>query len=318
MIPQENDGGEPLPVRIDDIPAELRQCAQWVTWRLELRNGKATKVPYTIDGKRAKTTDRRTWSTFELAVQTYRNEGCDGIGFVFGADDGFSGIDLDQCRGPDTGVIEPWAMEIIQTIGSYAEVSPSGTGVKIFLRGKIPGTRRRQGNIEMYDSGRYFTVTGHHLDGTPTTIESCQEQIDELHRRVFGSALPDEDTALIQKAMNAKNGRKFKKLWEGNITGYPSDSEADLALCSVLGFWTGNDAERIDRLFRESRLYRPKWDRPDYRKRTIGTALNGRKEYSGQSRPQAGATAIAKPGYLTELWAAERMVERHGCDLCYR
>lgn len=169
----------------------------------------------------------------------------------------------------------------------------------------------------MYDSGRYFTVTGHHLDGTPTTIESRQEQIDELHRRVFGPALPEEDAMLIQKAMNAKNGRKFKKLWEGNITGYPSDSEADLALCSVLGFWTGNDAERIDRLFRESRLYRPKWDRPDYRKRTIGAALNGRMEYSGQSRPQAGATAIAKPGYLTELWAAERMVERHGRDLCY-
>lgn len=314
MIPRKNDGSEPLPVRIDGIPSELRQCPQWVTWRLEARNGQRTKVPYASDSKHAKTTDRRTWSAFELAVQTYRNEGFDGIGFVFGAHDGFCGIDLDNCRNPENGVIEPWAMEIIQGLSSYSEVSPSGSGVKIFLRGKIPGTRRRRGNIEMYDAGRYFAVTGHCFDSTPTNVESRQKQIEALHGKVFGPTLSDEDAALVQMASCAKNGVKFRRLWDGDTTGDPSDSEADLALCSILAFWVGGDRSRIDRLFRASGLDREKWKRPDYRERTIQAALNGRTEADSFG----GRTNADCDFAWTDTGNAERLVAAYGDNFRFR
>ena len=82
-----------------------------------------------------------------------------GLGFVLTADDPFVGIDLDNCF-TEEGKILPWAQEIVEMIDSYTEVSPSGTGIRIFVKGKLPGEHCRTGNIEMYQQGRYLTVTG--------------------------------------------------------------------------------------------------------------------------------------------------------------
>ena len=138
----------------------------------------------------------------------------------------------------------------------------------------------------MYDRLRFFTMTGHWIPITPLAVESRQAALDALHARVFppsptvknkphpGIANLGDDMALIERAMRARNGGKFSALWRGDFSGlYPSQSEADLALCSCLAFWTSGDPGRVDQLFRQSGLYRAKWDHRHYADgRTYGQA----------------------------------------------
>jgi putative DNA primase/helicase len=263
---------------------------QWVCWRREERDGKPTKVPYSPrSGSRARSDDHETWGTFAEAREARRDASYDGIGFVFTADDPFCGVDLDGCVDPETGEIEPWAAEVLAKLDSYAELSPSGTGLHVIVRAALPEGRRRNGKVEMYDRGRFFTVTGDHLPGTPRSIEDRQEQIEALHARFFprespakGSNAPSDgptDAEILRRAMSAANGARFAALWSGDRSRYASDSEADLALCSMLAFWVGPDEKRIASLFARSGLMREKWNRDDYRRRTIARALDGVKEF---------------------------------------
>src|SRR5579875_973267 len=266
-----------------NLPAltELQARPQWVCWRRQERKGKWTKVPYNpCTGAFAHSDSPQTWATYAQAMQALRAGSYDGIGYVFHRD--YTGIDLDHCVNAD-GSIDSWAKAYLARLPSYAEYSPSQTGIHILLRGTIPGGTRQhvpdtphpEAAIEMYCERRYFTVTGWHLRGTPTSIEDCaelqvvyrelrmmkQHQQDVVQQHVGGSSNLSDD-ALLEKAMSARNGQTFRVLWQGDTSGYPSQSEAELALCDLLAFWTGNDAHRIDRLFRRSGLYREKWDQP--------------------------------------------------------
>jgi len=149
-----------LEVQVDGIPSELKALPQWVCWRWEERGDNWTKPPFQPSGVYAASTDSTTWSTFEDVRAAYRNGGFAGIGFVLAKGDGIIGIDLDHCVDPQTGEIESWAWEIVNEMNSYTERSPSGTGLRILARGKLPGTGHKRGNIEVYDRGRYLTVTG--------------------------------------------------------------------------------------------------------------------------------------------------------------
>lgn len=184
-----------LGVRFDDVPADLRERRQWVAWRVVTRDdGKPTKVPYHPSGRRASSTDPATWSTLDEVREAYEHGGFRGIGYVFAADDPFCGIDIDSCRDPATGVIDGWAQEIIDWFyGSYCEVSPSGTGVKLFVRGELPGGRggnvklpehgERDGKgagVEFYNQGRYFAITGHRLADADREPCEGQEGLDKL------------------------------------------------------------------------------------------------------------------------------------------
>lgn len=274
----------------------IRDLRQWLVWRKEERDGKPTKIPYSpTTGQKAKSTDPETWSTYEQAVQAAKENGFDGIGFVFTPEDGLCGVDLDKCIDPVSGEIEPWAREIIEELNSYTEISPSGTGVHVILWASLPAGRNRKGKFETYDQGRYFTVSGKHLSGTPRAIESRQEALETVVERVFGeernghekpvtasmassSGLSNDD--VLDKAHAAKNGEKFRRLWSGDTSGYGSASEADAALCSLLAYWTGPEPEKIDGLFRQSGLCREKWTkREDYRRRTIERALRDRTDF---------------------------------------
>lgn len=274
----------------------MRDLRQWLVWRSEERDGKPTKIPYSpLTGQRASITTPETWAGYEEAVKAAREHGYGGVGFVFTPDDDLCGVDLDKCRDPETGEIEPWAREVIEELASYTEVSPSGTGVHILVRGVLPAGRNRKGRFEAYDRGRYFTVTGKHLAGTPKSIECRQKELHGVVRRVFGEpstnghgapvTAPERsdngisDAEVVRKALAASNGERFARLWAGGTSDYVSNSEADLALCGMLAFWTGGDATRIDALFRQSGLYRKKWDREDYRNRTITEALSGKTEF---------------------------------------
>lgn len=158
---------EPLPVIPENIPLELRERPQWLVWRFKFRAGKLTKVPFNArTGRFAKSNDPATWGDFETAIKAYRSGRYAGIGFAFAANDGLCGIDLDHVIDTETGLIEAWALEVLEHFrGAYIERSPSGTGLRIFCRGKPlrcgKGTAEKR--IEVYDhtSPRYLTVTGH-------------------------------------------------------------------------------------------------------------------------------------------------------------
>jgi primase-polymerase (primpol)-like protein len=275
----------------ESIPAELKAIPRWLLWRLEDRAGKPAKVPYQADGRPAKVNDPATWTTFETALAAYLAGGWSGLGIALAEDDDLTGVDLDKCLNPDTGELDPEAEGIVAMLPTYCEVSPSGRGLRLFAFGKLPQGGRRKGKVEMYESGRYLTVTGHRFNGHDSIAE-CTAELAEVHARIFGTGTADDgskpvdskprpadppdldDAALLDKARNARNGDDFDRLWNGDLSGHGGDaSAADLALCNALAFWTGGDAARIDRLFRQSGLMRPKWDKAHYSDgRTYGQA----------------------------------------------
>jgi putative DNA primase/helicase len=283
----------PVGLNMDAIPAVLCARRQWVCWRRAARSGaKPTKVPINArTGEQASSTDPATWSTFAEAVTASGRY--DGIGFMFSRDDGFVGIDLDACREPETGRIDSWAVEILDHTRSYTEVSPSGRGLHVLLLGTLPSGARKRAKVEMYDSGRFFTITGERLQELPADIRTPALALDALHAKYLPTrerAAPNgnapvvpvdvDDVALLERARAAASGAKFVQLydygdWQG--AGYPSQSEADLSLCASLAFWTGRDATRIDQLFRASGLMRRKWDErrggATYGAQTIALAL---------------------------------------------
>lgn len=192
---------------------------------------------------------------------------------------------MDDCRDPESGAVDDVAADIIERLDSYTEVSPSGTGFHVLIEGDLPDGRNRRGSVECYETARFFTVTGDHVEGTPERIARRQDALRGIHRdyvqpeeetttnaengaSATAAAAPGdvdlEDEGLVEKAMNASNGAKFERLWNGRLGGYESPSEADMAFCCLLAFWTGGDESRMDRLFRESGLMREKWDEVHY------------------------------------------------------
>jgi len=285
-----------------NVPGQLRELAQWVAWKYVYvaESKKWTKVPVNArTGRLAHSTGPKTWSTFGEAMgATTGYPDIAGVGFVFTADGPYAGIDLDDCI-HEAGVIAPVAKGIIELFRSYTEVSPSGTGVKIFIVGRKPagsGCRTKNvagfGEIEIYDHGRYFTVTGQKIQGAPDTVEQRQSELEELCRcyvppaaragskLTLGRGFQGSDQELIKMALSAKNGAKFQRLFNGDTSLYGGDdSAADQAICGQLAFWCGPDPDRIDRIFRTSKLYRDKWERRDYRNATISNAISSCTEF---------------------------------------
>ena len=267
------------------LPTALIEYDQWICWREQERDGKPTKVPITPrSGEFASSTDEQTWTSFDDALEYAETGNADGIGFVFTDDDPFVGVDLDDCRDPDTGAVEEAAEDIIDRLDSYTERSPSGTGYHVLVQGALPDGRNRKGTIELYDLARFFTVTGDHVAETPSRVATRQNALAAVHREYVQDEVTDEgandrpskaagassatidldDEELLEKARNATNGEKFERLWNGNTVGYDSQSEADMALCCLLAFWTGGDRTQMDHLFRQSGLLREKWDEVHY------------------------------------------------------
>jgi RecA-family ATPase len=183
-----------LPVRLNGIPQELKDIPRWVMWKLIKRskpNGEKawTKMPLAIDGGPGSSTNSRTWSTYnEVCDALIMGKGFDGIGLVLGAD--VQGIDLDDCRSPD-GSLTELATEMLDRVDGYAEVSPSGTGIKIFARTNLDRSRtKKELGVELYREGRYFTVTGHQINGHASMSDETQD-LGWFVERVWGESLAD-------------------------------------------------------------------------------------------------------------------------------
>jgi putative DNA primase/helicase len=305
------------------IPDELKLRPQWVAWRLERRAGQATKVPVdAASGSCAKTNDATTWASCEAAGEARKRFGCDGIGFVFSPDDPYVGIDVDHCRDPQSGAIAAEAQAIISALGTYAEISVSGSGVHLIGRGTLPAGCRHRAHlagfeVELYARGRYFVMTGDTLPGSPDEIRECQPQLDALLSHLFAwqdaeparpaqhepLARKPDDEVLLQRAFAARNGAKFSRLWGGDTSDYEGDeSRADLALLCQLAFWCEGDREAVDRLFRRSALYRPKWERNDYRTSSIALACELYTTRSAAERTDR--RSAASPRTVEEIFAS--------------
>ena len=267
----------------DNIPDELKEIPRWICWTWEKEDENWRKPPIScLTGRKVDVNDSAAWATFDKALTYYCEHGLAGVGFVL-IGDGYCGVDLDDCRDPGTGDLDSWADEIVAQLDSYTEISPSGTGVKVFVRGLLPEKRLKKEKIEFYSGGQYFTVTGRHLPETSPSVENRQPDLLRLYHALLGVQPVLSDEKLLSLARRAKNGQTFidlwtgaEALWQGDNKQYGSQSEADLALCGILAFWTQGDPKRVEDLFSRSGLAsREKWGRQDYREATIRQALAG-------------------------------------------
>ncbi|MHB9038899.1 MAG: phage/plasmid primase, P4 family [Armatimonadota bacterium] len=338
---------------MNNIPDELKALRQWVCYRIEKRDGKPTKIPYRTDrvGRgNAKSNDPSTWHTFDEVVEAAAKpkNRFDGIGFALTETDPYVFIDLDHVV--DNDEIEPWARDMIARVDSYTEFSQSGMGIHIIARAKKPGPRCRthsKPQFEIYDSVRVVVFTGKLWPGSPSEINDAQQAVHEIYFEVFGenprNVPPKEttrnarpvgmsDPVLIEEALSASNGEKFGRLWHGNTGEYNGDaSAADMALCFMLAYRTDKDPVRMDRLFRESGLMRPKWDErrgaQTYGQITIDTAIaktpatySDHKSKGRNKRSRDGSKISNDDNVpygpdgepLNDLGNARRMVKKHG------
>ena len=272
-------------VCVDAVPEELKRERRWILWKYSKPvRGKRTKPPCVG----FKTNDPTTWLSFEDAVQRAESyPKVAGIGFVLG--DGFVGFDADECLDENRMPTNEFAGDVL-TLGTYTEVSPSGSGVKAILRGTIREShnRGREAGLpkrEVYDgrqgSARFFTITGQRYGDATEIRRDIQEQVDRIYDKYFRAyekapkvlreaqkPLPQEDCnstevglsddAILDLLREAKNKKKFERLFLGVWDGYDTQSVADAALVAMFRFYT-RDISQIDRLFRKSGLYRPKW-----------------------------------------------------------
>ena len=258
----------------EKIPGELKKLPNWVCWQAvkDETRGKIRKTPINpFTGGQAQSNNPQTWSDYETAVKA--SERFSGIGFMFGNCPYF-GVDIDgiereiyEYRNGNAGIVS----EFVNALQSYSELSQSGKGIHIICRGRLPKQGRRRGNVEMYEDGRFFVMTGESFSEY-TQISECTERIKSLHEKYIGGGrepsprleltpLPQSAEEVVALAKKAKNGDKFLALFNGDYSDYPSPSEADIAFCNMLAFWTRCDANLMDCIFRQSGLMREKWDR---------------------------------------------------------
>ena len=270
------------------IPQELKQLKQWVLWKIEMDDkGKPTKVPYKPNGLKASTTRPSDWSDFDTVCKSCKEY--NGIGFVFTKEDNYVGIDLDKCI--TNGEPEPWAVNIINTVDSYATISQGGSGIHIIFRGTLPENAiNRKDHIEIYAHGRYFCMTDFIYNDLTEIKEFPQlfEFLDKLGM-IKNNGKPDPDTAIptttpmmtndqiLEIASRASNGAKIQKLLNGDTSDYPSGSEADQALVAFLAFYT-QDLGQITNIISQTPLWDKKWQRHDYQMRTINPIINSQRE----------------------------------------
>lgn len=327
------------------LPPELeplRSRKQWVLWKLEQIPGrdKPGKIPYSpITGNRARANDPGTWADFDTAAGVLERDSrnfFDGIGIEFA--DGLYGIDLDHVLDIVGRITDRTAEQIIATADSYTELSPSGTGVHILMLGKKPEGKCKQeiapGIVaEMYDTGRFFTVTGKPY-GSRKPIQERTAQGAAVHAlmiqagealkaqrqqdrpqtpqdapRASQTALGQSDSEILQRMFQSAKGAGIYALWNGDMSAYGGDhSRADQALCNHLAYWTNGDAARMDQLFRQSALMRnDKWDSRrgsgTYGSMTIAEALKHFTPYAPPTAEQdfaginqAAGGAATQPG----------------------
>ena len=300
------------------VPQKLKNQQNWLTWKLEQRGERTTKVPYSVKGHyQAGTQSPDEWGTYTEATERVadsRNKRpqnpITGVGFVFNGTD-IVGVDLDNCRDADTGETEDWAVEVIETLDSFTTISTSGTGFHVYVasdEGLNDSLQNRHGDVEMYDSDspRFFTFSGRHVEDTPTNIESRTEEVLSVQSQKMPEASDDVSTEKTETGPDGsdidftsyetdltpeqvvqtatKYSDKFESLHNDTKSFNNGDtSRDDLSYFRQLSFWAQEDERLMEQIYYEySERTRPKSDRTDYVERTIATAVQSNDEtFSG-------------------------------------
>lgn len=297
-------------MNLNNVPLGLQFHPNWVLWKMVTRAGKTTKAPFQVNGEMAKANDPATWTEFGTVVERFNAGGYEGIGYEFSKDDEFCGIDLDGCRDPITGAVSAWARQIILDLDSYAEVSPTKTGVKIFLIGKSPlatGKKKpidaekvcdKLPAVEVYDHGRFFAVTGWRLTG-PFEPQERQDALTALVNQFW----PDEpigpsrlheyhsDQAVIERA------RKYLFKIPEAVSGDSGHNRTFIAACRlILGFGLSEEIA-LQLLTEWNQTCKPMWSERELLHKVQDAAKQtGPRNYLRNVQPQNWST-VKVPEY---------------------
>jgi len=307
-------------IDIEKIPMQLTGLDQWVCWKKVTRDGKETKMPCTPSGEPASSTNPKTWSSIYDCIDAADMYA--GIGFVFSKDDPFLGVDLDGCIGPD-GKLQQWAREVVIQLDSYAEISPSGTGVKIFCTASTPWEHRRKKEvdvpkvcdkspgIEVYDNGRYFAVTSLRLQGMDS-VKEIDSKEDWLVDR-FG--LRNQTIAAVQsltlETPVSERASKYVQKMEPSISGQAGHNKAFTAACALVKGFELADAEAVRILQTEfNPRCQPPWsDRELQHKVSQARKQPGASGYLRDAQP-ADWSKIRLPNTYREQRQTQQEVEK--------
>ena len=260
-----------------EIPQELKLVSNWVLWRAEWNEKQQNygKVPYSINGYRASTTNEKTWCDFEsVSIEYEVDEQYSGIGFVLSDDNNFVCLDIDNAIDKKGQINSELALKMMQL--TYCEKSPSGTGLHCFFKGKLPDNRKKKRtdlDIELYGSARFMTVTGCIIG--QNDICDNQEVLNTLVEDYFKEDLPVNDVVreesntnmqlsdedIINIMMKSKQKGKIKDLLQGTYESYfESSSEAVQSLLHYLAFYTGKNKQQMERIFLNYNNLTDKWE----------------------------------------------------------
>jgi putative DNA primase/helicase len=305
-----------------ELPNFLASKKTWVMWKAEQVDGeeKLRKTPKQINGQNARAGYDNTYTSYLLAKLTLEDDkishqyNFSGIGIMF--DKTFTGIDVDGCV--ENGVINEIGQDIIKTLNSYTEYSPSGNGIHIFVKGTInlEHNRNLKTHVEMYDAKRYFTVTENHVEGTPTDIIENEDGLVAVYMKYIAKSTvneamivemePETKESVLELLRTCPQREKIGRLMSGdrseyvNAQGEEDDSVSDLALCSFLAAYSRKNKLLMDQIFRESGLMRPKWDE-----------VHGESTYGNMTINKACQDQLQ----MSEGGNAKRLVNLHGHNL---
>ncbi|HHC9191460.1 TPA: phage/plasmid primase, P4 family [Staphylococcus aureus] len=260
-----------------EIPQELKLVPNWVLWRAEWNEKQQNygKVPYSINGYRASTTNEKTWCDFEsVSIEYAVDEQYNGIGFVLSDDNNFVCLDIDNVIDEKGQINSELALKMMQF--TYCEKSPSGTGLHCFFKGKLPDNRKKKRtdlDIELYDSARFMTVTGcaigqNNICDDQEILNNLVEDyfkenlsVNDVAREESNTNMQSSDEDIINVMMKSKQKDKIKDLLQGTYESYfESSSEAVQSLLHYLAFYTGKNKQQMERIFLNYNNLTDKWE----------------------------------------------------------
>jgi hypothetical protein len=262
----------------DLIPQELKDRNQWIVWRMIQRGGKDTKVPFQPSGVTARSDDPSTWSSFDDCVAVVEKYA--GLGYVFSEGDPYTGVDFDSCFDPDTKQISEWAKSWITRLDSYSEISPSGTGVKVWVRGKFPSPQGKNvklkdqpaikgktAGVEAYDHGRYFCVTGSALGGLPDDPQERQLELNTLFDYFFREDAPGKppEPERSSKPSVIERARRYIDRIPGAVSGEGGHNQTFKVACVLIHGFNMGRVEAFVLLSEWNKRCQPPWSEKELR-----------------------------------------------------
>lgn len=305
----------------------MKDQPTWCLWKLEERDGRTTKVPYTVNGNGngAQSNNPETWANFDDALNALTNNSkYNGLGFFL--EKPFVGLDVDHVSDQNPDKINK-ILDIVKN--TYVEKSQSGNGYHAIFRGFKPeNTPNKKNGCEMYDHERFFALTADlktlpqidSFDGEKMrnlidlTVGFKKDNPVSINPAGTGNDLSNDE--IISRILASSQAQDFKKLYAGNITDYESHSNADLALCNILAFWTNRNAQKIDSIFRQSKLYRSKWDSKrgatTYGEMTVKKAIEGTPNGFGSNRDRKLNVSFTETKPKMKIIANDKIVPISG------